>query len=43
MEVPKIKLPPWVSPAGQGVGEGVEVVGVGVGNHPFRVVDRCRE
>ena len=29
---PKIKLPPWVSPVGQGVVDGVEVVSVGVGN-----------
>ena len=29
---PKIKLPPWVSPVGQGVVGGVEVVSVGVGN-----------
>ena len=29
---PKIKLPPWVSPVGQGVVCGVEVVSVGVGN-----------
>ena len=42
-EVPKIKLPPWVSPAAQGVGEGVEVVSVGVGNRRFEVPDRCRE
>lgn len=29
---PKIKLPPWVSPVGQGVVGGVKVVSVGVGN-----------
>jgi len=29
---PDIKLPPWVSPIGQGVVDGVEVVPVGVGN-----------
>lgn len=29
---PKIKLPPWVSPVGQGVVDGVKVVEVGVGN-----------
>ena len=29
---PKIRLPPWVSPVGQGVVDGVEVVSVGVGN-----------
>ena len=28
----KIKLPPWVSPVGQGVVDGAEVVGVSVGN-----------
>ena len=31
---PKIKLPPWFSPAAQGVGKGVEVVSGGVGNMP---------
>ena len=33
----KIKLPPWVSPVGQGVVGGAEVVGVGVGNVPIRM------
>ena len=34
---PKIKLPPWVSPIGQGVVGGVKPVPVGVGNHRDRV------
>jgi hypothetical protein len=33
----KIKLPPWVSPIGQGVVDGAEVVGVGVGNVPIKM------
>jgi hypothetical protein len=34
---PKIRLPPWVSPIGQGVVDGAEVVGVGVGNVPIKM------
>ena len=34
---PDIKLPPWVSPVGQGVVGGVDAVPVGVGNRSFSV------
>ena len=33
----KVKLPPWVSPVGQGVVDGVDMVPVGVGNTASKV------